>query len=185
MDTADWWKMPVFAVGQATAAAARVAGFVCIFTGSGGGAGLVPAILQHVPVRRERILWPSAVDKSFDIASALTPHGYDVQILDIYVARPRVNFTTNEVRPLDEGAVSGVIAMSSRSVQLFCKLLQEQGLDLRRTQITLIVGSQSIADLAVPAGSKFMLRGNPAVHGFWQSQLCSIIVIIKGGLRAW
>ena len=161
MDTADWWKMPVFAVGQATAAAARVAGFVCIFTGSGGGAGLVPAILQHVPVRQERILWPSAVDKSFDIASALTPHGYDVQILDIYVARPRVNFTTNEMRPLDEGAVSGVIAMSSRSVQLFCKLLQEQGLDSRRTQITLIVGSQSIADLAGPGWRQIHVARKP------------------------
>ena len=40
MDTTDWWKMPVFAVGQATAAAARVAGFVCIFTGSGVVTGL-------------------------------------------------------------------------------------------------------------------------------------------------
>lgn len=161
MDTADWWRIPVFAVGQATSAAAREAGFVSIFNGLGGGAGLVPAILQHVPVRQERILWPAAVDKSFDMASALTLHGYDVQTLDIYVAQPRVNFTTNEMRPLREGAVSGVIAMSSRSVQLFCKLLKEQGLDSRRTQITLIVGSQSIADAAGPGWRQIHVARKP------------------------
>ena len=33
MDTADWWRIPVFAVGQATSAAAREAGFVSIFNG--------------------------------------------------------------------------------------------------------------------------------------------------------
>ena len=59
----------VFAVGQATSAAAREAGFVSIFTGLGGGAGLVPAILQHVPVRQGAHSRPAAVDRSFDMAS--------------------------------------------------------------------------------------------------------------------
>ena len=161
LDTDDWWRTPVFVVGQATAAAARKAGFVSIFTGSGGGAGLVPAILQHVPVRKGRILWPAAVDKSFDMASALILHGYDVQMLDIYVAQSRVNFTTSEMRLLREGSVSGVIAMSSRSVQLFCKLLREQGLDSRRIQITLIVGSQSIADAAGPGWRQIHVARKP------------------------
>ena len=159
IDTADWWIIPVFVVGQATGAAAREAGFVSIFTGSGGGAGLMPAILQHVPVRQARILWPAAVDKSFDMASALTHHGYNVQTLDIYAAQPRENFTRNEIRPLHEGTVIGVIAMSSRSVQLFCKLLKEQGLDSRRAQITLIVGSQSIADAAGPGWQQIHVAG--------------------------
>ncbi len=161
MDTADWCRIPVFAVGQATAAAAREAGFVCIFIGSGGGVGLVSAILQHLPMRQERILWPAAVDKSFDMASALTLYGYDVQTLDIYVAQARVNFTMDEMRPLGEGAVSGVIGMSSRSVQLFCKLLKEQGLDSRQTHITLIVGSQSIADAAGPGWRQIHVARKP------------------------
>ena len=92
----------------------------------------------------------------------------------------------NEMSPLREGAVSGVIAMSSRSMQLFCKLLKEQGLDPRRAQITLIVGSQSIADAAGPGWRQIhVARENRAVHGFWQSRLCSIIVSMKGGLHAW
>ncbi len=161
IDTADWWTIPVFVVGHATGTAARDAGFVSIFAGLGGGAGLVSAILQHVPLRQARILWPAAVDKSFDMASALTYHGYNVQTIDIYVAQPRVNFTNNEMRPLHEGAVSGVIAMSSRSVQLFSKLLKQQGLDSRRTQITLIVGSQSIADAAGPGWRQIHVARKP------------------------
>ena len=161
MGTVDWARVPAFVVGNATAAAARAAGFVSIFTGSGGGAGLVTVILRHVPVREGRILWPAAVDKSFDMAMALTAHEYDVQTLDIYVAQPRVNIAMNEIGPLREGAVCGVIAMSSRSVHLFCQLLKEQRLDSRRNEITLIAGSQSIANAAGSGWRQIHVAGKP------------------------
>ena len=121
----------------------------------------MPVILRHVPVREGRILWSAAVDKSFDMAMALRAHGYDVQTLDIYVAQPRVNIAMNEIEPIREGAVCGVIAMSSRSVHLFCQLLKEQRLDSRRAEITLIAGSQSIANAAGSGWREIYVAGKP------------------------
>ncbi len=125
-----------------------MAGFIHVFLGSGGGAGLVPKILECLPALQGRILWPAAVDRSFDMASALKLHGYNVQTIDVYVAQPQLHFSSDKIKPIRDGSVSGVIVMSSRSACLFCKFLNDQGLDSRRANITLIAGSSAIAEAA-------------------------------------
>ncbi|NDG36807.1 MAG: hypothetical protein EBY34_03615 [Alphaproteobacteria bacterium] len=75
---AAWMMKPAFVVGTATAAAARDAGFSRLITGNGGGAGLIAPIRQagalfsaSFGVATGRLVWPSAVDISFDMAAAL------------------------------------------------------------------------------------------------------------------
>ena len=75
-DTSRWAKLPVFAVGSATAAAARDAGFSNIIRGTGGGAGLLAPISRYFTEKIGKqkngksfnknlpLLWPSAVEIS-------------------------------------------------------------------------------------------------------------------------
>ena len=61
------------------------------------------------------MLWPSAVEISFDLAAALSPHGVAVQRLPVYqmIASAGLDLTITD--KITEGAIAAVVAMSAFS----------------------------------------------------------------------
>jgi len=144
-DMGDWAGKPVFVVGHATAARARHAGFKAVFTGCGGGAGLVPVVAGQMVPGSGTLLWPAGADKSFDMAEALQPLGLAVSVIDVYVARPVIDPDPETIQQLASEAVLGVIVMSARSALLFNDFLDSHDLGHLRSHICVIAASQSIA----------------------------------------
>jgi len=153
--TAAWAKMPVFAVGAASAAAARDAGFSDIIIGTGGGAGLLPLIRRYISDKIGKqdignlpLFWPSADEISFDMVAALAAHEIVVQRLRVYqmVASGELDAVTRD--KIDKGAIAAVVAMSSRSILIFQKNLDAAGKGSSREEMTLIAGSAAIAAAA-------------------------------------
>lgn len=158
--TGRWAKLPVFVVGSATAAAARIAGFSNIIRGTGGGAGLLAPISCYFNEKIGKqengkssntnlpLLWPSAVEISFDMVAALATHGVAVQRLPVYrmIANDRLDSTITD--KITEGAIAAVVAMSPRSVQIFRKNLDAAGKASSLAGMVLIAGSSAIAAAA-------------------------------------
>ena len=75
-------NLPVYTVGEATAEAAREAGFGAVSSADGALAELVALIALHPP--KGRLLWPGAAQPAGDLAAAVAPHGVECVHLPVY-----------------------------------------------------------------------------------------------------
>ena len=153
-DAAAWTPKPAFVVGSATAAAAKQAKFKNIIIGNGGGAGLVEPIRQavadtdHVNPQKANLLWPSALEISFDMAAAMHHHDIAVQRLPAYQMMANADLAPPVRAALAKNCISAVIAMSPRSIQILRANMDAAGLGSARNKIDLIAGSEAIAAAA-------------------------------------
>lgn len=142
-----WSRLPVFAVGRATARVARMAGFAAPQVGHGGGAGLVPLICAHIPANAPPLLWPAARDRGFDMVAALAPDRA-VEDVSVYAMEQTPRLSDDALDALAYGKILAVKLMSARSATLFCAQLAENGMDHCRPEIIIIAGSETIAAAA-------------------------------------
>jgi uroporphyrinogen-III synthase len=153
-DAAVWISKPAFVVGSATAAAAKQAGFKNIIIGNGAGAGLVEPIRQALAdtnfakPQKANLLWPSALEISFDMTAAMRRHDIAVQRLPVYQMMANADLAPPVRAALAKNCISAVIAMSPRSIQILRANMDAAGLGSARNKIDLIAGSEAIAAAA-------------------------------------
>ena len=153
-DAGAWIPKPAFVVGLATAAAAKQAGFKNIIIGSGGGAGLVEPIRQaladadRAKQQKANLLWPSALEISFDMATTMRRHDIAVQRLPAYQMTANTDLAPSVCVALAKNCISAVIAMSPRSIQILRTNMDAAGLGSARNKIDLITGSDAITAAA-------------------------------------
>jgi uroporphyrinogen-III synthase len=81
--------LPVFAVGEATARAARDAGFAAVETAGETGGGDVAALARLIATRRPAlVLNPTAAEPAADLAALLAPEGVAVRTAALYETVP-------------------------------------------------------------------------------------------------
>jgi uroporphyrinogen-III synthase len=81
--------LPVFAVGEATARAARDAGFAAVEHAGETGGGDVAALARLIAARRpELVLHPTAAEPAADLAALLAPSGVAVRAAALYETVP-------------------------------------------------------------------------------------------------
>lgn len=111
----------VFAVGAATAQAARNAGFKLVLSADGDVEALAEGIGQRRGELRGAVLHPGAVDLAGDLSAALEKHGVEARRLTLYETEP--------VKPAPE-AVSqlilsdAVLLHSPRAAQVLASLIR-------------------------------------------------------------
>ena len=153
-DAAAWTPKSAFVVGSATAAAAKQAGFKNIVIGSGGGAGLVEPIrraladINRVKPQKANLLWPTALEISFDMVAAMRRHDIAVQRLPAYQMMANANLAPPVCAALAKNCITAVIAMSPRSIQILLENMDAAGLRSAQNKIDLIAGSDAIAAAA-------------------------------------
>ena len=173
-DVAAWRNLPVFAVGNATAAAALAAGFGHIFTGPSNGEGLVPVIAAYFGstsiTNQPQLVWPRAADIGFDMVAALAPHGIRLDPVVVYQMVPRLDMTDAIRAALAKVQNGALVAMSARSVSLWRDALDAVGRGPER--ICLIAGSNAIAAAAGDGWREIFVARHPR-----RSRLLAIAVM--------
>ena len=81
-------SLPVFAVGGATAAAARAAGFASVRSAGGDVADLAEAIAPFKGSFRGAVLHPAAAQPAGDLVAALARVGVAARAIAVYETRP-------------------------------------------------------------------------------------------------
>jgi uroporphyrinogen-III synthase len=116
-ERAQLTRLPLYAVGCRTAAAARAAGFTDIESARGDLSALALLIGARCP--RGPLLYLAGADRAGDLAALLSPQGVTVRTLVVYraVAADRLPYAA--ATALRQGGIDGVLHFSRRTAEAY------------------------------------------------------------------
>lgn len=110
---ASHFQLPLFAVGDATAMAARQHGFTVVRSAAGDAAALAALVTASLPADGLPLLLAAGVDQGYLLAALLERAGFVVARQEVYAARP--------VAVLPEPARAMIAARNDGRVLLFSR----------------------------------------------------------------
>lgn len=140
--------LPLFAVGEATAARARRHGFEAVAVADGTGAALVDLILTRLRPGDGPILWASGDEIRVDVAAELGDRGFDVDRAVVYRAEAVDRLPDAATAAIAGGSADAVLFFSPRSAERFATLATDAGLARRTAAMTAHCLSPAVADAA-------------------------------------
>lgn len=144
---------PIYAVGKATAQAARDLGFRDVRTGTGTGAGLADLILRDLAgsdiggVGQAHLLYLAGHPRSPDLENALENRGLPIGIVEAYRMEPITHPAGTLAAALRHPATDTVLLYSREAARLFADHLRHEA--IAPSDLTFLCLSQAVAD-AIP-----------------------------------
>jgi uroporphyrinogen-III synthase len=118
---------PVLAVGDATAALIRRAGFPDVLSAEGDAQALAAATRRHVPPGIPLLLL-AGKDQGANLAQALSDSGWPVTRAEVYDAVPATTLPADATAALRQDAVHAALFFSARTALAFIDLVLTEGL---------------------------------------------------------
>lgn len=115
-------KLPVYAVGDRTAAVAQAMGFAQVVSAHGNLDALV-RLLAKAGIGGP-VLYPAARQQSGDLAKALAPHGVMVISAPVYDMQPAASLSEATRAALDGNSIAAALFYSRRTAETFVALTQ-------------------------------------------------------------
>ncbi|MGC9269354.1 uroporphyrinogen-III synthase [Acidiphilium sp.] len=145
---AAWRAIPLFAVGDATAARARRLGFIAVESASGTARDLAGLVARRLRPHAS-ILLPCGEGHSLDLAAALRQAGFRVNRRIVYRARPAAELAAAAIAALTAETVDRVMIFSPATAKRFAALIDHAALaaTLRRA-IAIAISPAAAAPLA-------------------------------------
>ena len=122
------FEVPMVAVGDATARAARAAGFRHVVTGDGAADGLPALISGLFDPAAGPLLYLAGTPRKPGLERALTGLGYRLTMIERYRAVPADMLTPAAVAALQVGGIDVVLHYSRQSAERFVQLVATAGL---------------------------------------------------------
>jgi uroporphyrinogen-III synthase len=145
-------KLPLFAVGEATAHAARELGFIIVIEGPGNGAGLAELIASRADPGNGRLFHLAGETLAFDLKSALEARGFRVSQPVLYRAVPATEPAPEALTLIRDGKLDGVILLSPRTAKTFFALLERYGAVTQGRRLICYCISEAVAGVLTPLG---------------------------------
>ena len=140
--------MAVYAVGDATARAARDCGFGSVTSASGDVDDLA-ALVIHACAPEDGAFYHAAGSvMAGDLSADLTAAGFSVVREQIYQAKTVEALPENAAMALSAGAIDGVVIFSPRTAQTFVERVHAAGLTSTLADVRLFALSQNVRDAA-------------------------------------
>src|SRR5260370_1893268 len=118
----DERAVPLFAVGEASAARARDEGFARVGSAGGSLADLVHLVRERLRPADGRLLHVAGSDVAGDLAGALRAEGFAVDRAVLYEAHPAAGLGAASVRALTARIVDFALFFSPRTPLIFTRL---------------------------------------------------------------
>ena len=135
--------LPLHAVGDRTAAAARDLGFTEVSSAAGAFADLVEQ-LAHSRFSGP-VFYPTGREISGDLARSLAPFGKMVIGAPVYAMVPVEAVDPEIVGQLRDGAISAALIYSRRTAETFVRLLSPQLVAADRARVGMLCLSEAVA----------------------------------------
>ncbi len=119
--------VPLFAVGEASAARARAEGFARVESAGGSLADLIGLARDRLRPNEGRLLHVAGSTLAGDLAGALRAEGFAVDRAVLYEARPAAGLSAASVRALNAGIVDFALFFSPRTALIFVRLAERAG----------------------------------------------------------
>ncbi len=146
----------IIAVGDATADAARQAGFTHVNSASGDARALVAYVTEHLDPSGGPLMHVGGVVRAGDIAGALRTAGFSVGEVALYETQEADSLPGEIERAICDGRLDAVTFFSPRTAAVFVKLARQAGVALHLARVTAVAISP--AALAATDGIPWRAR---------------------------
>jgi uroporphyrinogen-III synthase len=142
----------LFAVGEATAARAREAGFAHVESAGGSVDDLARMVRERLRPDGGRLLHVAGSDVAGDLAGALRDAGFAVERTVLYEARPVAGLSAPAIAALRGGLVDLALFFSPRTAAIFARLAEQAAVSEVLRSITAVsisaAADRSLGDIA-------------------------------------
>jgi len=128
--------VPLFAVGDATAARARAEGFAAVESAGGDVTDLIRLVAARLRPEEGALLHVAGNVVAGDLAATLSERGFTVERNILYEARPVASLSTIAVSALRSEAIAFALFFSPRTAAVFARLAGDAGVADRCGRIT-------------------------------------------------
>jgi uroporphyrinogen-III synthase len=146
------FKLPVFAVGQRSAEAAREAGFTDVTSAGGDVRDLVRLIAERRPHAAAPLLYLAGEDRAADLVGELVMHGVAAEMAVVYRA-VTAPFPPELTAALQAGEVDAVLHFSKRSAENYLAGAAQAGVAEQALGVRHICLSAQVAAPLADAGA--------------------------------
>ena len=147
-------NVPVLAVGEASAEAARAEGFAQVHAAGGDVDALAALAVTMLDPAGGPLLHAAGSVVAGDLVSLLGARGFDVERAVLYEAEKTPVLPDRTVARLNEGTIDGALFYSPRTARHFVRLVQEAGIAKRLGSVTAYCLSQAVAHALKPIAFK-------------------------------
>ena len=170
--------LPVFAVGDATAAAARTAGCGAVISAGGAAADLARSIAAHCRPGDGALLHLSGEQVREGLAEALATAGFALRRHTVYRAVAANALAPATVEALATRQVDAVLLFSPRTARILVELTGRHGLHERLTGIAAICLSAAVAQPCREVAWR-------SVHIAARPELGALLEALEAARRRW
>ncbi len=138
----------VLAVGEATAAAARAAGFAEVVVAGGDVEALAALVEERCDPAAGALIHVSGSVVAGDLGGRLAAHGFTVRRAVLYEARTVPALSAAAAAALSRGALDAILLFSPRTASAFVTLAERAGLAAALGRVEALCLSAAVADAA-------------------------------------
>ncbi len=120
-------RLPLLAVGDATAARARADGFAAVASAGGDAADLARLAAARLDPRHGRLLHICGSAAAGDLAGDLQARGFTVERAILYETRPVAALSPDAVGAIGAGMIDFALFFSPRTAAIFVRLANRAG----------------------------------------------------------
>ena len=160
-ELAEARKLPLFAVGEATARAARDIGFANVTTGPGTAEELAELIAATLEPKHGPLLHLAGETLAFDPKSPLEAKGFNLRQPVLYRACPAEQLPAQALGLLKSGKLDGAILLSPRTARTFALLIDKHGVVTQGRRLVCYCLSQAVADVLSVLGFEVRVAARP------------------------
>jgi uroporphyrinogen-III synthase len=150
-------KLPLLAAGEASAAAARRAGFGNVLAADGGAASLRDLVVASVKAKRLKkagtLLYLAGADLARDLSGELRARGFTVVTHTTYRMVPEVSLPREVCDAFAANGVEAVLHYSRRSARAFLEAARSAGVEITALAIPHCCISAAVASILRDAGA--------------------------------
>ncbi len=147
--------LKAFCVGDATAAAARNAGFGAVESASGDVETLAALVQKRLDPKDGTLIHATGTAVAGDLAGVLGAEGFDVRRVQLYRADTATKLPDDAAEALRHGRIDVVTFFSPRTAEIFARLVHEAGLGDKLARVTALALAPSALEIAREQGCRF------------------------------
>jgi uroporphyrinogen-III synthase len=167
-------KLPLFAVGEHTAAAARQAGFANVITAKGDASTLRDLVVERAKSRKLRkespLLHLAGADLARDLAGELGEKGFSVVTQTTYKMVPAKDLPREVCDAFVAGEIEAVLHYSRRSARAFLEAARDGGVEISALALPQCCISAGVAAIVREAGaSQVAVAASPDENALFEA----------------
>jgi len=142
------FELPAYCVGDASAAAARIAGFRVVASAAGDVCDLAALVASRLAPDKGALLYAAGRDTAGGLDAALAAKGYSLRQVTLYRAVAATALQPEVAAALRGGEVGLALFFSPRSAETFVRLVRQAGLaDRCKDTVTVALSGKVAAAL--------------------------------------